>query len=775
MKGYTYVENGIYHIGGEKKLLLASDYPYYRDKKENWEDRLVKLKEANISIVTFYVPWRHHAIKSGDRIVVDLDGKTCGNRDVKFFIELCRQKGLFVLIKPGPFIHAETNYDGLPDYISPDECKGIESMLNSRYQKVPGSRPLPAPLCEGFRDAVRNWFEIVNRELIIPNIYPRGNIIAIQSLNEGMYSNINLSPLDYDYSKSGIKFFTAFLKSKYENIECYNALHEASYESFDSIEPPCSWANPSHINQVLKYLDWSECQAHYIKALYEEYGSLTDLRLPHFANICAYTSGESGMEYWLAKVQPELWRNTFYGFTGWVGAVAYDNSAYNKYLTLAKRQKGPNLEENWGFSILYDSKYRYPIIPYFQTILAIANGATGFNAYTGIGTASWDDNLDSLYDRPYPDCSPISHEGGVGYKYKVLKLLTGYLDRHGNELLNSCTSIAAAYGLYPPYSYAASWDSSKGAWKQMKVNPPRCGIKGLDAFQHNMRALNYDFSIVNLQTCDMDTLLLNPAIVIVGAFFMEESVQLKLAQYVKNGGKLILLREVPQYDEKFQPCTILGEVLFTHSEIKRLEEAPLDVFNESARDIGILAGIPGKQLYTSSSCPIGYKADYYEGTAYFVSYNPFEGGENGDSYLFTHLMRSIARNYDVMAEETQTQVWCHNHNLSDIKHVFILSRSDVTAWHTVKIKNKFEEYDLLKIKLCPKSAAILRIENRCITECIAKGINEYEEVYASVEIHYRDTKLSSETPCDVLFVKEGKNYTMTALEYDFKEFLEQQD
>lgn len=765
MRKHIAIRNGICYIDGKRKYLISADYPYYRDKMENWNDRLIKLKKAGVSIVTFYVPWRHHIFKDKNGISIDLEGKTCGNRNVKHFIELCQSLDLFVLIKPGPFVHAETNYDGLPDFISPSECGLIEGMLNNNYEYVLRDKPLPAPLDEKFKSLVGCWFDIVNKELIIPNIYPDGNIIAVQVLNEGMYSNINLSPLDYDYSKSSISFFREFLMQKYKSIAYYNRLNKTSYPGFDYIEPPVQWEEPQEIMHVLRFLDWSEYQANYIKKLYDEYGSYLDNSIPHFANICAYLSEDAGLDYWLSRVQPELWSNTVYGFTNWVGAVAYDESAYNKYLTLSKRQKGPNLEENWGFSILYDYRYKYPVIPYFQTVLAIANGASGFNVYTGVATAHWDDNLDNCHDRPYPDSSPITHEGKITNKYKVLRLLTQYLNKYGDEILNSSTNIAAAYGLYLPYSYAASWDNSLNIWNRIGVNPPRCGFKGLDAFQYNMRILNYDFGIVNLQKAKVDELLHNPVIILVGGFFMEESVQRKLVQYVKKGGKLVLLREVPQYNEKFENCSILQQELFKHSKIHKLDQSIMDGFDQVVESLDVLSNIPaGRVTYTAGSQPVGYEIKYHRGTAYFISFNPFESATNKPSQVFLHLMKDIVKEYDILTEDAETQVWSHNSNSQlDIKHIFVISKSLTSRQHSIQLKNKAGSYDLLKIKLCAKSAAILRIKDGTITSFLVKGINEYEGISEATEIEYRNKKLSSKVPVDILFINDEKEFIIDTL------------
>ena len=749
----VYIDKGILHLDGKKKFLISADYPYYRDKRNNWEDRLINLKKANIDIITCYIPWRHHAIAGNGGIDFDFEGRTQGNRDIKYFVRLCKKFSLYLIVKPGPFILAETNYDGMPDYVNPDNNRSIEPMLNSKYEKNIMDNPLPAPLGNKFKVFVKDWYEAVDKELISSNVYPDGNIIAVQILNEGIYSNIQMSPFEYDYSEASIRLFREMLEKKYQSIEEYNKVNATSHCEFNEINPPVMWEEPSNLKGLLRYIDWSEYQSFYMKKIYEEYGSFIRTNVPFLANVCAPLKVEQGLDYWLTRVQPEKWDNVEYGFTNWTGVVSHDESAFNRHLLMAKRQKGPDLEENWGFSKLYDYRYKYPIIPFFQTVLAIAAGATGFNIYTGVGTANWDDNLDNRFEKPYPDCSPITHTGKITHKYRVLQLLTNYLQTYGEEILESTTNILLTYGLYLPYAYIASWSHRDTEWCGLNHNPCRCGYKGLDAFQYNARSKNYDFSMINLQTCGIEELTKNSVVTLVGGFFMEEKVQKKLINYVKMGGKLILLNEVPIYNEKFGQCMLLKEALYSHVEIERLEKVKVDNVNEVLGCTYILDGVIGDILYTVDSRPIGYRTKAGKGAAYFISSNLFDN-DNQISSLFIDLINRITDSNALIVDDNDTQAFCFNHATKDVKHIFIMSKSEEGKWHNVRLRNEANQYECLRIRLPAKSAAIIRIENRKLTSYLAKGVNEYYGSCVAVEIEYEGVKYQNDEQCDVLFKDE---------------------
>lgn len=737
------IENGVLKIDGRSLFIIASDYPYYRDTPENWPDRLRKIKAAGVNVLTFYIPWRHHLQSDG---TFDFEGRTAPNRDVKLFLRMCEKFGFFVIVKPGPFIHAETDFNGLPDNVSPDDDPEIEKMLDGKGKAVVNQKTLPSPVGAKFMDSAKKWLSAVNNQIIVPHLYPKGGIICVQILNEGMYSDISNSPFDYDYSPTSVKMFRDFLKRKYMSCNTLNFVYTAGLSSFDEVEPPDIGTKPETMGNGALYADWADFQAFYIKNLYERYGSCIDGKVPLMANICAMQPCRQGLDFWLSRVQPECLRNVSYGYTDWVGAVPYDKEALIRYLILAKRRRGPNMEENWGFSRIYDNRFKFPSLPFYHTLLALANGATGFNVYTGTQTAQWDENIDSKHPKPYPDSSPIGSDGEIKYKYKMLKLITGYINNCGRELLDSHTQKAASFGVYPPYAYASSFAGTSKWWNRFKVNPPRCGRGGLHSFAGNMTALNYDFGIVNIKTASAEELLKEKLLVVTGGFFMDGAVQRKLAEYAAFGGTLVMLREVPRMDEMFRPCLVLAEEIFTHKTGKACGNTPVDGFANEKVNARALYEIPGEILYTSGGRTIGYLRKYGKGQACFLSYNPLES-ELSD--VFLNIIRRLSGEYSADVRSSCTYVWrrrCEN----GADHVFVFSDSNIPKWHHVILKNGGEKDDDIEIRLCPKSAAALRIKNGRLTACLAKGINECESTRERTVIKLNGSEVLNVEPSDFL-------------------------
>ncbi|MBC3839880.1 hypothetical protein GXW82_05640 [Streptacidiphilus sp. 4-A2] len=162
------LRDGVLHTDGVPGLLATADYPYYRDDPTVWQDRLRTLRDATgIGIVSSYIPWRHH--QPDPDTPPDFTGATRADRDVLGYLRICAELGLRVILKPGPFIHAETNYGGLPDWICPLRDPRVEAQLDAHGEPVrwvgsvagPDGRierwPLPAPLGGHFAARTAEW------------------------------------------------------------------------------------------------------------------------------------------------------------------------------------------------------------------------------------------------------------------------------------------------------------------------------------------------------------------------------------------------------------------------------------------------------------------------------------------------------------------------------------------------------------------------------------------------------------------------------------------
>ena len=584
------LRDGVLHTDGVPGLLATADYPYYRDDPTVWRDRLTTLRDATgIRIVSSYLPWRHH--QPDPDSPPDFTGATRPDRDVLGFLRICAELGLSVIAKPGPFIHAETNYGGLPDWICPLHNPQVEPQLNARGETVDwtgshrdadgevGRWPLPAPLGGHFTVRVGEWLRAVGKEVLQPTTAPDGPVVLVQIANEGLFTDGALPLWAYDYSASGLDLFRSGLRERYRDLDGYNRIHGTGHRDWSSVEPPRHrhTATTLDVRRQLAYADWGRYQSDLLAEAYHGWTEALAPDVPVVVNLNPPAGDPHSLDDWLSRVRPERWNGISYGFTNWMGVVSTSHDSHARYVVAAKRAPGPNLEENWGFSELYDRAYAAGATSFHQSLLALAAGATGFNVYTGIATSGWGDDLDAKHTPPYPDCPPIDADGAATGKAGTVRMLADFFDAHGAEFLAATPVTGPSWGLYPPYAAVAAWtgpdtDTSAGPPPAPPAAPgaapappgaaplPVCG-RGLRAFHERMRAEGRDYRIVDLECATAERLADHPHLVLHGGAFMDARTQQLLAGQVAAGLRVELLGTVPELDENLEPCRLLAVAL----------------------------------------------------------------------------------------------------------------------------------------------------------------------------------------------------------------------
>lgn len=145
-------------VDGKRTYLYGGDFHYFRTPKTLWEDRIRKIADAGCNLVSTPIPWNWHEVQDGKFEWED-------QRDVRYFLDLCRKYNLHVIIKPGPYICAELDFGGLPDWLLGKDL--IARSLNDEYMRY-----------------TERWLKKVF-DVIRPYLHQNGgNIIAVQIENE---------------------------------------------------------------------------------------------------------------------------------------------------------------------------------------------------------------------------------------------------------------------------------------------------------------------------------------------------------------------------------------------------------------------------------------------------------------------------------------------------------------------------------------------------------------------------------------------------------------
>jgi len=681
----TGIKKGIFLFVGKPTFLLSADYPYYRDSAANWEDRLKKLKEANIDIITAYIPWRHHAQKEKNgKIIYDFDGKTQDNRNLHKFIKLSEQLNLYLILKPGPFIHAEVNYGGLPDWVCPQEDKDICPMLN--FKKEPFfwfAKTVPSPFDEKFLKLTLEWLAKVDKEIFSKITYPQGNLIGIQIANEGIYSNGPNHVSDCDYSVPGLRLYEKFLKQKYPHIK--------------STTPPTGISGVKTKEEIFKLMAWSDFQGFYYKKVLENWKHAIKSKAQFMVNINPPYIND--VDSWLSRNIPEELEELgiSYGYTDWMGLPQEDKTIRSRYLFITRRATGSNLEDNWGFSKLYDERYKYPEVPFYQSLFTVACGAKGFNVYTGVSTDHWDVSIDNQHEIPYPASSPISENGERGEKYKILQLAGNFFKEHGQDFLESSPYKPFSWGLYLPYAHICAWFKKREEFREAELKEVSCA-NALIKFADGLYARNLGFDVLNLQFEKQEALNLKKTIVLEGGFFMDEETQTKLSNYVKQGGVLVITKELPKLNEYFEDCDKLRKCLKEHGK--------------------------GRIILIEQ-----------------------------DKDLIKTLIDEVGPENKIISENKDLGIFFYEHKNKDTQFLFVFNEADQERFVEFKINQK-----KIGLNMAKKSASIIKIENGSLKAVLINATSQLYNSKITPKFTLDNETFEVNKPADLYAVKEKGNW-----------------
>jgi len=159
------VEGGHFVLDGKPFQVISGEMHYPRIPRAYWRERFRMAKAMGLNTITTYVFWNEHEPRPG---VYDF----LGNNDVAEFVREAQQEGLYVILRPGPYVCAEWEFGGYPAWLLKDHGVVIRS-----------SDPR-------FMGPAKQWIARLGKELAPLQIGNGGPIILTQVENEyGSYSN----------------------------------------------------------------------------------------------------------------------------------------------------------------------------------------------------------------------------------------------------------------------------------------------------------------------------------------------------------------------------------------------------------------------------------------------------------------------------------------------------------------------------------------------------------------------------------------------------------
>ncbi|HEX3021138.1 MAG TPA: beta-galactosidase family protein [Lachnospiraceae bacterium] len=162
MKAHKFEIKEDFYLDGEKIKIISGGIHYFRVVPEYWRDRLEKLKAMGCNTVETYVAWNIHEAKEGEFCFEE-------NADLAKFIGIAKELGLWVIVRPSPYICAEWEFGGLPAWLLTKQ--GMRLRTNTRP----------------FLDYVEKYYKELFKILSPLQVNHGGPIIMLQIENEYGY------------------------------------------------------------------------------------------------------------------------------------------------------------------------------------------------------------------------------------------------------------------------------------------------------------------------------------------------------------------------------------------------------------------------------------------------------------------------------------------------------------------------------------------------------------------------------------------------------------
>ncbi len=106
--------DSVFLLDGKPFQIISGELHYCRIPEPYWKDRLHKAKAMGLNAVGVYCMWNVHEPEPGK-------WDFTGREDVRHFIELAQQEGLYVILRPGPYVCAEWEFGGFPWWLMKDK------------------------------------------------------------------------------------------------------------------------------------------------------------------------------------------------------------------------------------------------------------------------------------------------------------------------------------------------------------------------------------------------------------------------------------------------------------------------------------------------------------------------------------------------------------------------------------------------------------------------------------------------------------------------------
>lgn len=542
-KDYRFIKNGEYH------LILAGEIHYFRLPKDTWEMHIDLAKSTGINTIATYVPWIVHE-------EIYRQYEFSHDNDLTHFINLCKKRNLDVILKPGPFIMAELKNEGLPFWLYEKHPEIIPKTWENRTV----STPIVDYLHPVFLNEVNTWYKKLIL-LLTPFFSSKDNpIIGIQLDNEiGMMSWVSNQPVLTDSIISSLKTHIPSIKDAYhpnsdESLvyhEILSNLMRKRYETF--VQKLKSFFESLNLKNILYFINIHGSSSGRGKNFSIGISQLIDTYKSH-KNIYP------GLDLYFGNIDLENFHD-LYIVNAFVRSTTKDQKPYG---TLELNVADGNFGDNLAIHLLpssIDFKIRFALIQ-DQKFLNYYLLSAGINPLLKQPKSDDLNRRVAITGARHGYTAPIQVDGSILYTYDILKKTTQMVSNFSSyisSMKEQTDDIAACFMMdsYKTEYHMPGDDIIRE--KNDNLSLHRNSVYW-DTLLKQMLLLHYSFKSYWIEDdqiipSSIKLLLTNTST------YMSKANQEKLVNYLKVGGKVIFVGDLPTKNLYGQKETFLIDYL----------------------------------------------------------------------------------------------------------------------------------------------------------------------------------------------------------------------
>lgn len=545
----VYFDRQSFLFGENRDFLISGEFHYFRVPSDDWRRRMRIFKETGGNTISTYVPWLLHEPDEGKILFDD-----CDWRNLSGFLTMAEEEGLYVIIKPGPYVYTEMVNGGIPNWLY-EKYPSLKACRRNgeQFNACSYNHPL-------FLEKVRTWYHAF-ADIVQPHLITNGgSVIMVQVDNEVTLAHLGNGSIDYNPETMGFGkengYYSHFLKMRYEgDIAALNAAYGSQYTSFSDVDIRSS--GRAGIEAARMERDYNDCYRSSIGAYLE---ALSDMLRGFGIDVTLIHNGAGAGAVPFLKYAVDKIRKSDFLF----GMDSYYNlnylwGAYNPTVDMfTSILYASDMIRTLGypFTVLEMQAGNIVEIPpmlkenmYAWYMLHLATGMRGVNYYifTGGENHAQSGETADIYDY----CAPVSADGKARRSLEALKEFHTLLHKHtwlcSAERVSS-VQLGVEWQTLCCDSYAGMAGLHRSVGLESRI---RNGI------MMTLLSSKYSGSYVEL-TSGIDP---NKPLIIESPDTMSCAAQDAVVSYVENGGSLLILSGLPKFDEALNPCTKLAELI----------------------------------------------------------------------------------------------------------------------------------------------------------------------------------------------------------------------